>query len=84
MSVTCREKPGCIKPDGHAHPDHYVIRQKSANGQPAEPPGSIVRTCVVCEASYMGLALTDEHGLWGGPTGWSWFCSVECQERGAQ
>lgn len=57
------------------------IRQKSAKGIPRED-NPFGRRCVVCEASFMRLApgLTGERGLWGGPTGWSWFCSAECAD----
>ena len=38
------------------------------------------RACAVCDASFLELAsdMTGERGTWGGPTGWKWFCSLEC------
>jgi hypothetical protein len=63
-----------------AMPD-YPIRQKSAQGKPAEPL-DVARTCEVCKASFRYLApwKTGERGLWR--TGrMAWCCSRECYDE---
>lgn len=57
------------------------IRQKSANGVPAEP-WQYARRCAKCAASFWLLApgTTGERGIW---RDWKWFCSAECDQAGS-
>lgn len=63
---------------GEPAPD-YPIRQKSANGQPAEQ-WKYARTCHKCKASFLQLApgKTGERGIWTNEL--IWFCSQECAD----
>lgn len=57
----------------------YVIRQKSARGQP-RPTSEFERRCKTCGASFLQLSpgRTGEAGVW--VDDWVWVCSRECEK----